>query len=72
MLLPLIAPGKKFNQPRPTGSADALLLAQFALQQMAAGRITAIITADPGDTQRLEDELKFFAPQLRVAVFPDW
>ena len=72
MLLPLIAPGKKFNQPRPTGSADALLLAQFALQQLAAGRITAIITADPSDTQRLEDELKFFAPQLRVAVFPDW
>ncbi|MGS4768188.1 hypothetical protein ACLGJF_19685, partial [Acinetobacter baumannii] len=23
-------------------------------------------------TQRLEDELKFFAPELKVAVFPDW
>ncbi|WP_310386290.1 transcription-repair coupling factor [Roseateles sp.] len=72
MQLPLITPGKKFTQARPTGSADALLLARFAVQQMAAGRITAIFTAEPGDTQRLEDELKFFAPQLRVGVFPDW
>lgn len=72
MQLPAIAPGKKFNQPRPTGSADALLLARFAVQQLAAGRLTAIVTAEPGDTQRLEDELRFFAPQLRVAVFPDW
>ena len=72
MQLPTVLPGKKFTQPKPTGSADALLLARFATQQMAAGRITAIITAEPGDTQRLEDELKFFAPALRVAVFPDW
>ncbi|MCV2422101.1 transcription-repair coupling factor [Paucibacter sp. DJ2R-2] len=69
---PLIQPGKKFSLPRPTGSADALLLARFAQQQLGAGRLTAIITAEPGDTQRLEDELKFFAPELRVGVFPDW
>ncbi|WIT10442.1 transcription-repair coupling factor [Paucibacter sediminis] len=72
MQLPLISPGKKFNQPRPTGSADALLLARFIRQQREAGRLSAIVTAEPGDTQRLEDELKFFAPELRVAVFPDW
>jgi transcription-repair coupling factor (superfamily II helicase) len=72
MQLPLIVPGKKFNQARPTGSADALLLARFALQQREAGRLSLIVTAEPGDTQRLEDELKFFAPDLRVAVFPDW
>ncbi|MEH0164902.1 transcription-repair coupling factor [Roseateles microcysteis] len=72
MQLPLIAPGKKFSQPRPTGSADALLLARFCAQQRAAGRLAVIVTAEPGDTQRLEDELKVFAPELRVAVFPDW
>ncbi|MET0517476.1 MAG: transcription-repair coupling factor, partial [Burkholderiaceae bacterium] len=72
MKLPLVQPAKKFNQPRPTGSADALLLARYAQQQLDAGRITTIITAEPGDTQRLEDELKVFAPGLRVAVFPDW
>ncbi|MDN3545515.1 transcription-repair coupling factor [Kinneretia asaccharophila] len=72
MQLPLIAPGKKFTQPRPPGSADALLLARYARQQREAGRLCAIITAEPADTQRLEQELRFFAPELRVAVFPDW
>ncbi|MFG6489315.1 transcription-repair coupling factor [Roseateles sp. BYS78W] len=70
--LPVIAPGKKFTHPRPLGSADALLLARFAQAQRDAGRMAAIFTAEPGDTQRLEDELKFFAPELKVAVFPDW
>ncbi len=70
--LPVIAPGKKHTHPRPTGSADALLLARFAQQQREAGRLTAVFTAEPGDTQRLEDELKFFAPELKVVVFPDW
>jgi len=72
MQLPAIAPGKRFTLPRPTGSADALLLARFAQQQAAAKKITAIITAEPADTQRLEAELPFFAPGLRIAVFPDW
>src|SRR5947207_343171 len=33
MLLPDIAPGKRFALPRPPGSADALLLARFAEKQ---------------------------------------
>ncbi|KQV60512.1 transcription-repair coupling factor [Pelomonas sp. Root1217] len=70
--LPVVQPGKKFTHPRPVGSADALLLARFVRQQRDAGRLAAIFTAEPGDTQRLEDELKFFAPELKVAVFPDW
>jgi transcription-repair coupling factor (superfamily II helicase) len=70
--LPAIAPGKKFTHARPVGSADALLLARFVQQQRDAGRMAAIFTAEPGDTQRLEDELKVFAPELKVAVFPDW
>ncbi|MGZ5204725.1 MAG: transcription-repair coupling factor [Caldimonas sp.] len=73
MLLPDIAPGKRFALPRPTGSADALLLASFAAKQRAANRATtAIFTADPADTGRLAEELGFFAPGLRVSVFPDW
>ncbi|XHS78055.1 transcription-repair coupling factor [Burkholderiaceae bacterium UC74_6] len=72
MQLPLIYPGKKFNQPRAIGSADALLLARFAQSQLQSGRPVAIMSAEPGDTQRLEAELKVFAPELRVAVFPDW
>ena len=72
MHLPDINPGKRFTLPRPTGSADALLLARFARAQKTAGKLMAIFTAEPADTQRLEDELVFFAPELRVAVFPDW
>ncbi len=72
MQLPAIVPGKRFTLPRPTGSADALLLARFAQAQAAEKRITAIITAEPADTQRLEAELPFFAHGLRIAVFPDW
>jgi transcription-repair coupling factor (superfamily II helicase) len=72
MQLPAIAVGKRFTLPRPTGSADALLLARFAREQAAQKKLTAIITAEPADTQRLEAELPFFAPELRIAVFPDW
>jgi transcription-repair coupling factor (superfamily II helicase) len=72
MQLPALAPGKRFTLPRPPGSADALLLARFAEQETAAGRLTALISAEPADTQRLEQELAFFAPGLRIAVFPDW
>ena len=72
MQLPALAPGKRFNLPRPIGSADALLLARFAEREAAAGRLTAIVSAEPADTQRLEQELLFFAPGLRIAVFPDW
>jgi transcription-repair coupling factor (superfamily II helicase) len=72
MHLPVIAPGKRFTLPRPLGSADALLLARHAQAQVAARHLLAIVTAEPADTQRLADELPFFAPGLRVAVFPDW
>jgi transcription-repair coupling factor (superfamily II helicase) len=72
MQLPVIAAGKRFTLPRPIGSADALLLARFAQAQAAQKKLVAIVTAEPADTQRLEGELAFFAPGLRIAVFPDW
>ena len=72
MQIPQLAPGKRFQLPRPLGSADALLLAQFARAQKSAGKLVALITAEPADSQRLQDEIAFFAPELRVAVFPDW
>jgi transcription-repair coupling factor (superfamily II helicase) len=72
MQIPVIAPGKRFTLPRPLGSADALLLARFAQAQAAQKKLVAIVSAEPADTQRLEGELAFFAPELRIAVFPDW
>jgi transcription-repair coupling factor (superfamily II helicase) len=58
--------------PRPVGSADALLLARLAARERQDGRLTAIVTADANDAQRLLDEIAFFAPDLRCALFPDW
>ena len=72
MDLPKLTPGKRFTLPHPGGSADALLLAQLAVRDKAAGRLTAIITSDANDAQRLIDEMAFFAPALRCALFPDW
>jgi transcription-repair coupling factor (superfamily II helicase) len=72
MQLPSIARGKRFTLPRPVGSADALLLARHAQALAQDKTLLAIVTAEPADAQRLEDELPFFAPGLRVAVFPDW
>ena len=72
MQLPQIAAGKRHTQAMPPGSADALLLARLAQAMAAEKRCLAVITAEPADAQRLADELPFFAPGLRVALFPDW
>lgn len=72
MDLPNLSPSKRFTLPRPPLSADALLLARLAEREKAAGRATAIFTADANDAQRLIDEMRFFAPDLRCALFPDW
>ena len=69
---PKLTPGKRYTLPRPRGSADALLLARLAQREKAAGRLTAIVTSDATDAQRLIDEMAFFAPELRCALFPDW
>jgi len=72
MELPKLTPGKRFTLPRPLGSADALLLAQLAQRDKVAGRLTAVVTADASDAQRLHDEIVFFAPEIRCTLFPDW
>ncbi len=72
MDLPKLSPGKRYTLPRPVGSADALLLAQLALRDKAKHQVTAIVTADATDAQRLMEEMAFFAPALRCVLFPDW
>ncbi|MDR2852523.1 MAG: transcription-repair coupling factor, partial [Burkholderiaceae bacterium] len=72
MDLPVLTPGKRFTLPRPALAADALLLAQWIEREKGARRMAAVFTADANDTQRLIDELAFFAPGLRCVRFPDW
>ncbi len=72
MDLPKLQSGKRYTLPRPAGSADSLLLAQLGEREKASGKPLAIITSDATDAQRLQEEIAFFAPQLRCALFPDW
>jgi transcription-repair coupling factor (superfamily II helicase) len=72
MDLPKLSLGKRYTLPRPIGSADALLLAQLAQRDKAAKRLTAIVTSDATDAQRLMHEIGFFAPEVRLTLFPDW
>lgn len=72
MDLPKLQSGKRFTLPRPVGSADALLLAQLGEREKKAGLPLVIVTADANDAQRLLEEIAFFAPDLRCALFPDW
>jgi transcription-repair coupling factor (superfamily II helicase) len=70
--VPSIAAGKRFALPRPVASADALLLARLARQATRQGQFAVVIAAEPADAHRLADEVPFFDPALRVALFPDW
>ncbi len=68
-LLSALKPGERYAQPRPPGSGDSWLLADLARQ---AGKPLLVLAADPLDAQRLAEEIRLFAPELRVNQFPDW
>src|SRR2546430_75271 len=75
--LPALAPrlpdaARKAAVPPLPGSADALAIAQLAMQCASEGRILAVVAADALAMQRLADEVAFFAPDVRIASFPDW
>ena len=53
MDLPKLSLGKRYTLPRSVGSSDALLLAKLAQRDKAAKRLTAIVTSDATDAQRL-------------------
>ncbi len=50
------------------GSSDALALARAAQH----ARPLVVISASAVAAQRLRDEIAWFAPELRVSLFPDW
>jgi transcription-repair coupling factor (superfamily II helicase) len=58
--------------PECRGSGDALLLATLARRESAHERTLAVVTATAPDAQRLSEEMRWFAPQLRVLLLPDW
>ncbi|HEX5394625.1 MAG TPA: transcription-repair coupling factor [Rhodocyclaceae bacterium] len=60
--------GQRLDLPALAGSADALAIARLA----RPGTLLTVISASPLDAQRLLDEIKWFAPGLRVHLLPDW
>ena len=72
MQFPPLKAGQRHTLPRPFGSADALAMGRLAEREQAQGRLLAIVTTDASDAQRLQDELAFFSPGVRTALFPDW
>ena len=75
--LPPLAPalpdaGRKSRCAALPGSADAMALAQLALDAMQQKRMLAVVSADALAAQRLADEIPWFAPGVRVALLPDW
>jgi transcription-repair coupling factor (superfamily II helicase) len=61
-------PALKLRFGRLHGSSDALALARLA----AARAPVAVVCASALDAQRLREEIPWFAPKLRVSLFPDW
>ncbi len=53
---------------RLCGSSDALALARLAVE----ARPVAVLCAQATDAQRLCAEMAWFAPSLKVVLFPDW
>jgi len=66
--LTLPKPGSKLDLPPLAGAGDSLWLSSLA----QPGRLLTVVTANPLDAQRLQEEIRWFAPQLAVRVLPDW
>ena len=50
------------------GSSDALAIARMASES----RPLTVVAATALDAQRLLEEVRWFAPQLRAFLLPDW
>lgn len=64
---PTLKIGQRYTQPLPVGSSDALLLAQLAATQPLT-----VVFENAQDAQRLQAEIAYFAPSLKIALLPDW
>ncbi len=63
--------GQRLSLGSVPGSGDAFLIAQLATQPQPR-RMLVVLCADASTSQRLAEEIPFFAPHLRVHVLPDW
>ena len=67
----LPASGQRLSLGTLPGSGDAYQIARLATQA-SPSRLLAVLCADASASQRLAEEIPFFAPDLRIHVLPDW
>ncbi len=60
-------PGQRLKLRRPAGSADSLILAD-----LASRRRLLLLTQTAQEASRIVEEIAWFAPNLKVSLFPDW
>ena len=60
--------GQKMRISGLAGAMDALVLSRLAAQK----KPLLVLCATPWDAQRLVDEINWFNPELKPALFPDW
>jgi transcription-repair coupling factor (superfamily II helicase) len=68
----LLAALAERESARALRAADPAHAEAAAATPTAHGRALAIVTAKPGDAVRLAQEMRWFAPLLRVLLLPDW
>lgn len=69
MQLPTLPrPQERLQLATPHGSADAMLLAQYATQAQPL----VILAANAQAALRLKEEIAFFLPQHTIVLLPDW
>ena len=72
-LITHLKPAHRFATPMPFGSSDALLLAQLAqAQSERRAQPLVVFCANAQDVARLQAEVVYFHPSLRVLQLPDW
>ncbi|MBR7792054.1 transcription-repair coupling factor [Undibacterium sp. FT147W] len=68
----LAKPSHRLALPNLHGSSDAYALAQAATALRSEKRMLTVFVANPGDAQRLLDEIPWFNAELRCHLLPDW
>lgn len=70
--VPLVKAGQRYAFAGAHASSDALLIARYFEANRERMPLLAVVCAQATDALRLQQELKWYAPEARVRLLPDW
>ncbi|WP_087725137.1 transcription-repair coupling factor [Pandoraea sp. PE-S2T-3] len=70
--VPLVKAGQRYAFAGAHASSDALLIARYFAANRERMPLLAVVCAQATDALRLQQELKWYAPDARVRLLPDW